>query len=187
MILSSFPGGAEALLAVRAGESAALEADPFAAAVVEHLDDPVSAILMLGFGECLRFTPNPLRAFIAAAPKEQAIAELRAMMEDRELLVPYRALGVGYREEDDRPIGTIVFEYDAPELAESDLPARCTLAENAVSEHYDAPISESYFTVLRCTTQDSAILLKVAPVDGQPNRLFRMVFYLDAPFAGCSN
>jgi len=187
MILSSFPAGVETVLAVKAGESPALEADPFATAVVEHLDHPASAIIMLGLGECLRFTPNPLREFIAAAPNERAMAELRAMMEDRELLVPYRALGVGYREEDDRPVGTIVFEYDAPELAERDLPARCALAENAVSAHYEAPISESYFTVLHCTTQDSAVLLEVAPVDDQPNRLFRMVLYLDAPFAGCSD
>ena len=108
------------------------------------------------------------------------------MIEEKQLLVPYRALGVGYRYEETRPIGTIVFEYDAPELAEMDLPARCVLAEEGVSIYFDAPITESYFTMLDSGVQDSTLILKVAPVNGQPWRLFRMIFYRDAVFAGCS-
>ena len=109
------------------------------------------------------------------------------MIEESELLVPYRALGVGYRVEEDRPVGTIVFEYDTPELATMDLPARLLLAEEGTSRKYDASISESYFTILDFDVQDSAIILTVTPINDQPRRLFRMIFYLDAAFAACSS
>jgi len=187
MILSSYPASVEILLAVRAGEFAALAEDPFTVAAVEHLDNPTSAILMRGLGECLRFTPNPILDLIETAPTGRDIAELREMVEEKQLLVPYRALAVGYREKDSRPVGTIVFEYDAPELAEADLAARCLLAEEGSSSHYDAPIAESYFTVLDCAVKESAVILEVSPINDQPNRLFRMVLYRDAPFAGCSS
>jgi hypothetical protein len=142
---------------------------------------------MRGLGECLRFAPNPILDLIGKAPTEEDIAELRTMVEEKQLLIPYRALGVGYREEESRPVGTIVFEYDTPELAEMDLSARCMLAEEGVSDHYEAPIAESYFTVLNCKAEDSAVILTVAPTKDQPNRLFRMILYRDAPFAGCSS
>ncbi len=187
MILSSYPAPVEILLAVRTGEFAALAEDPFTTTAAKHLDNPASAIIMRGLGECLRFTSNPILDLIGTAPTEEAIAELRAMVEEKQLLVPYRALGVGYREEESHPVGTIVFEYDTPELAEMDLAARCMLAEEGLSTHYDAPISEGYFTVLNCTIQDSAVVLEVTPINDQPNRLFRMILYRDAPFAGCSS
>lgn len=187
MILSSYPAPVETLLALRAGEFASLATDPFTVAAVEHLDNPASAIVIRGLGECLHFTPNPILDFIGTAPTDEDIAELRAMVQEKQLLVPYRALAVGYREEESRPVGTIVFEYDTPELAEIDLPARCVLAEGGVSTHYDAAISESYFTILNCNVRGSAAILMVSPINDQPNRLFRMIFYRDAVFAGCSS
>jgi hypothetical protein len=68
-----------------------------------------------------------------------------------------------------------------------DLPARLLLAQEGMSTYYDAPISESYFTVLNSDVQDSAVILTVAPINDQPIRLFRMIFYLDAVFAACSS
>ncbi len=184
LILSSF--GVEAFLAVAAGELESLAEDSFARAAVTHLGDPYAAILLLGTGECLGFTPSPILDLIGTIPTKERIDELKAMIEERQLLVPYRALGIAYQYEETRPIGTIVFEYDAPELAEMDLPARCGLAEEGMSTYFDAPIPESYFTILDCGVQDSALILKVAPVNDQPWRLFRMIFYRDAVFAGCS-
>ena len=184
LILSSF--GVEAFLAVATGELESLTEDTFARAAAAQLGDPYSAILLLGTGECLRFTPNPILDLIGTIPTKERIDELKAIFEEKQLLVPYRALGVGYRYEETHPIGTIVFEYDAPELAEMDLPARCALAEEGISTYFDAPIPESYFTVLDCRVQDSALILAVAPINDQPWRLFRMIFYHDAVFAGCS-
>jgi len=186
LILSSFPAGVDAFLAVRAGESTSIAEDPFTSAAVEHLKNPASAIVLRGLGECLRFTPNLILDFIGTIQKEGAIAELRTMIEEQELLVPYRALGVGYRQEDSRPLGTIVFEYDTQELATMELPVRDLLAREGTSTYYEAPISESYFTVLDSEVQDSAVVLTVSPINDQPIRLLRMVFYLDAVFAGCS-
>ena len=68
-----------------------------------------------------------------------------------------------------------------------ELPARCALAEEGMSNYFDAPLPESYFTVLDCGVQDSALTLSVAPINDQPWRLFRMIFYRDAVFAGCSS
>ena len=185
LILSSY--GVDAFLAVAAGELESLTEDTFARSAVAHLGDPYSAILLLGTGECLRFTPNPILDLIGTIPTKERIAELRAMIEEKQLLVPYRALGVGYRYDETHPIGTIVFEYDAPDLAEMELPARCALAEEGMSNYFDAPLPESYFTVLDCGVQDSALTLSVAPINDQPWRLFRMIFYRDAVFAGCSS
>jgi len=184
LILSSF--GVEAFLAVAAGELESLTEDTFARAAAAQLGDPYSAILLLGTGDCLRFTRIPILDLIGTIPTKERINELKAMIEERQLLVPYRALGVGYRYEENRPIGIIVFEYDVPKFAEMDLPARCVLAEEGVSTYFDAPITESYFTMLDSGVQDSKLILKVAPVNDQPWRLFRMIFYRDAVFAGCS-
>lgn len=186
MILSSYQSGVEILLAARAGEITSLSEDLYARSAVQHLGDPFAAILLIGIGECFRFTPNPILDLIEEVPMENVIAEHKAALEERELLVPYQALGVGYRYEEKRPVGTIVFEYNTPELAAIDLPARRALAEEGMSSHYDAPITESYFVVLDASVKDSAAVFAVAPSNDQPSRLFRMVLYLDALFAGCS-
>lgn len=187
MILSSFPAGADAVLAVRAGEMTPLAEDPFTCAAVEHLKNPTSAIVLRGLGECLRFTPNPILDLVGTMPTDERIAELMAMIEEGDLLVPYRALGVGYRQEERRPVGTVVFEYDTPELAAMELPVRSLLAQEGISTHYDAPVSETYFTLLNSGVQQSAVILTVVPINDQPSRLFRMIFYRDAVFAGCSS
>lgn len=187
LILSSYLGSVKALLAAYAGEVASLSGNPFAVSAVEHFGEPASASLLLGVGQCLGFTESPLLNLLGTMPDEEKIAQLKAEFEARELLVPYRVFSVGYDYENDRPIGTIVFEYDTSELAEIDLQARCVLAEEGLSAHYDASIAESYFSVLNCDVQDSAIILEVTPVNDQPNRLFRMILYRDAPFAGCSS
>ncbi|MCK5586255.1 hypothetical protein KAJ02_09305, partial [Candidatus Bipolaricaulota bacterium] len=153
---------------------------------VEHLKNPTAAIVLRGLGECLYFTPNPILDLLGTIPTDERIAALKATIEKQELLVPYRALGVGYRQEEGRPVGTIVFEYDTPELAAMELPVRSLLAQEGMSTHYDAPISESHFTLIDSDVQASAVILTVAPINEQPNRLFRMIFYRDAVFAGCS-
>ena len=187
MILSSSARAVEMFLAASAGEAATLAKDPFTCAAVEHLNVPTSAIVLRGLGECIRFTPNPILDLIGTIPSEEQIAQLKAMIEESELLVPYRALGVGYRVEEGRPVGTVVFEYDLPELAAMDLPARLLLAKEGTSRKYEAPISESYFTVLDFDVQDSAVILTVSPINDQPRQLFRMIYYMDAIFAGCSS
>jgi hypothetical protein len=184
LILSSF--GVEPFVAALAGEVPSLDEDPFACAAVAHLAEPSAAILAFGTGECVRFTPNPILELLGTNPTSKRIEALRKTMEERQLLVPYRVFGVGYRSAEGRPLGTLLFEYDTPELAEQEVFARCTLARDGMSTDYEAPIAESYFTVLDCQVQDSAAVLSVAPVNDQPWRLFRAVLYRDAVFAACA-
>jgi len=184
LVLSSF--GVEPFLAAIAGVVPSLDEDPFARAAVVHLEDPYAAILAFGTGECLRFTPNPLLDLVGTSITSERIEELKESIEAKTLLVPYRVLGVGYRYAEGHPLGTILFEYDTPELAEQELPARCALAQDGMSTQSEAPIAETYFAVLDCQVQDAAVVLSVAPVDDQPRRLFRAVLYRDAVFAGCS-
>lgn len=187
MILSISQSAVQAVLATRAGDIESLANDVFATGVLEHLDNPCSAVVLLGLGECIRFTPNPLLDLMGTIPTQEQIEEMKARIEERELLVPYRAVGVGYRNAENGTIGTIVFEYDTPEIAALDLPARRLLAEEGMSTYFDAPISESYFAVLSAEVMDGAAVLKVVPVNDQPRRLLRMILYRDAAFAGCSS
>lgn len=185
LILSSF--GVEPFLAALAGEVPSLAEDPFARAAVAHLTDPYAAILAFGTGECVRFTPSPLLELLGTSVTSERIDELKKTVEEKQLLVPYRVFGVGYRYTENRPTGTVLFEYDSPELAERELPARCALAQDGMSTSFEAPIAESYFTVLDCCVQDSAAVLSVAPLNDQPWRLFRAILYRDAVFAACSD
>jgi len=184
LILSSF--GVDAYLATAAGELPSLAEDIFAMAALGHFTDPYSAILVFGLGECIRFTSNPLIDLLGTSPTSEKIAELREMVAERQLLVPYRAFGIGYWYMADHPTGAIAFEYDTPELAETELPARCTLAKEGMSAQQEAPIEESYFTVLDCSVQGSAVIISVSPLNDQPWRLLRPILYRDAVFAGCS-
>ncbi|UCF10561.1 MAG: hypothetical protein JSW65_02505 [Candidatus Bipolaricaulota bacterium] len=186
LVLSSFPGGVEVVIRTLEGELASLQGDPYAVAAVTHLGEPFAAILLAGLGECLRFPPNPVLDPLGTLPSQGTADAIRAAVEESDLLVPYRVFAVGYREVDGIPVGSIVFEYDAVELAELDLAPRRLLAEEGRSSSFDAPIAESYFSVLSAGVEDRAIVFAVAPVNDQPMRLFRMVHYRDAPFAGCS-
>jgi len=184
LILSSF--GVEPFLATLADTVPSLDEDPFARAAVAHLADPYAAILAFGTGECLRFTPSPLLDLVGTSVTSERIEELKKTIEAKKLLVPYRVFAVGYRYAEGRPIGTVLFEYDTPELAERELSARCALAQDGMSIRAEAPIAETYFTVLDCCVQDSAAVLSVAPLNDQPWRLFRAILYRDAVFAACS-
>ncbi len=186
MILSSSPVALGQSLATWADSIAGLDEDPFAVAAVEHLGAVDSAILLRGLGECIRFTPNPILDLVGNLPTSERIEKLRVSLQQRELLVPYRAFGTGYEDVEGARTGTIVFEYDSADLALLDMPARLLLAEEGMSTCYEAPIAETYFSVHSCEVLDNAIVMSVTPVANQPIRLFRMMFYLDAVFAGCS-
>jgi hypothetical protein len=93
------------------------------------------------------------------------------------------ALGVGYRVEDDRPVGTIA--YASAEDAEHALEPRRLLADSGGSSHWEAPIAEGYFVIENARVDEPAIILSVRSANDQPRRPFLMVLYADAPFAAC--
>lgn len=185
LVLSSYLGIVEDFLAAREDALPSLAESPHVQAAVAHLNDPAAAMLLIGAGTCVGFTARPILELLTKLPDEETIAELKATVAEGPVLFPYRVLAAGYRYEGGHPVGSIVFEYDSAEAAMIDLPARRALAEDGVSLTYEKPISEAYFTLLDARIEDSAIILDVAPVNGQPNRLLRMLLYRDAPFAGC--
>lgn len=185
LILSSSSAAVEILLATRAGELPSFAEDTSVATAVGHLAEPFAAYLLLGESTCLRFSPNPLLDLIGTSVGNSALDNLRAWLDSGEPLHRYAALGVGYRVEDDRLVGTIAFAYASAEDAEHDLEPRHLLAESGGSSHWEAPIAQSYFVIENARVDESAIVFSVWPVNDQPRRLFQMVLYADAPFAAC--
>ena len=184
ILSSSFPA-VELLLATRAGELPSFFDDASAARTVERLAEPFAAYLLLGESTCLRFSPNPLLDLIGTPVGNSALDDLRAWLDSGEPLHRYVALGVGYRVEQDHPVGTIAFAYASAEDAEHDLEPRRLLAGSGGSSHWEAPIAETYFVIENAQVDESAIILSVRPANDQPRRLFLMVLYADAPFAAC--
>lgn len=184
-ILSSSPRAVEALLATRSGVLSSLFETPAAVATVNRLGETAGAILLLGLDTCLGFTQSPLLDLIGEVPEAEVVEKLKALVAETPQLFPYEALGVGYRTEVDRPIGRIVFHYSVAEAAAADLPLRQTLAEGGFSQHYEAPYSEAFFTLVEAVADGQDLVFTVRPANDQPKRLFQMVVYRDMTFAGC--
>ena len=185
LILSSSYPAVESFLATRSGEQPSLSERPSALAAVEQLSGLFASYLLVGESSCLRFTPNPLLDVIGTTTDESAIDVLRAWVDSGEPLYLYSALGVGYRYEEERPVGTITFTYTSAEAAEHDFEPRRLLAESGGSAHYERPISQAYFVMESALVDGSEITFVVRPVNDQPIRLFQMVIYSDAPWAAC--
>jgi len=185
LILSSAYSMVELLLATRASGFPRLSENPSVATLVGQFESAFGAYLLIGSSTCLRFTPNPLLDLIGTSLGEAALDSLRAWLDSGEPLYGYAGLAVGYRHERGEPIGTIAFVYPNAADAAHDFEARVLLAESGGSAHYEAPVSESYFTLEGASIDGRMILLTVRPVNGQPRRLFQMLIYADAPFAGC--
>ena len=186
LLLSSSPAALEQFLDTwMRGQPSAVE-DPFALAAAGHLNDPASAILLQGLGGCQRFAPISLINLLDQIPSQEKIEGFREQVAEATLMLPYRTLAVGYHQQEGRSTGTIILEYDSQELARLDLAARCLLAEEGTSSRSERPLSETYFSVMACHVQDSAIVVTVVPFDDQPRLLFRMIYVLDAVFAACT-
>jgi len=186
LVLASYPGAVEAFLATRAGQIPSMRGAPGVIACAQALADPLAAMLQSGIGTCLGYTSNPVQDLLGTAPDDAAIEALRNRLEDGSALLPYQALAVGYRTVEDEPLGTIAFGYVSAEAAAADLEPRRMIAEHGMSSTYDLPTSETFFTVLDAYAEDRVLILSVDPAHGQPRRLFQMLLYRDAPFAGCS-
>ena len=184
-ILSSSPRAVEAMLQTRQGELAALLGNSAAVATVDRLGEIAGAMLLFGMDTCLGFTQSPLLDLIGEVPDEEIVERLKAVLAQTPQLFPYEALGVGYRTEEDHPVGRIVFHYSTAEVATVDLPLRQTLAEGGFSQSRKAPYSEIFFTLVDAVAYGEDLVLTVLPVNDQPKRLFQMVLYRDMSFAGC--
>jgi hypothetical protein len=150
------------------------------AAVIETLDaiDGASAALvLLGLGTCLGFTPPP---FELGAP-DPSLRPLRT----GEPLHPYAALGVAYARPGWDPVGRIVMGFPDPTWAGADAEARAEMARSGTSLRTLEPYSESVLALHQAEVRERALVLHVAPADDIPRRLFQMVWARDMAFAGC--
>jgi hypothetical protein len=185
LILSSSYPIVELVLATHASELPGLAEVDTVSALAAILEDSLSALLMIGSSTCLHFSPNPLLELIGSPIDDSAFDALRAWLDSGDPLHAYEGLGVSYRHEDGRPVGTIAFTYSSTDDAKHDLDPRRLLAAGSASQLAEAPISEVLFTVEEASVEDAMIVMSVRPANDQPRRLFRMIWTADAPFAAC--
>ena len=98
----------------------------------------------------------------------------------------YLAVGLAYRYDGDKLLGTIAIGYASEEDASADLDLRTDVATNGKSYRVKKPYSEVAFTVEGSRVSDSAIVIDVTPVGGRPSKLFQMVLGRDMAFAACA-
>jgi len=97
----------------------------------------------------------------------------------------FQWMAIGYRYEDDQPVGMIGIYYSSAGSAENDLERRRLWAEEGTSFRVNVPIREAYFTVEDAYVKGSVLMLVVRPVNDMPRRLYHMVSSRDMVFALC--
>src|SRR5262249_52746788 len=180
LILSANPSSVRSVLDVVAKAAGSPADDAAFAGVAAQLGAVASAELAPGALICSSI-------FDALGPHAtpQQLASLRQIVARAGQVHAYGALGVGYRDEQTRPLGLIVFHYAASGDAQADLAARRTLASTGTSLAANIPYSQATFSVEAAMASGSALELRVRPVQGQPKRLFAMWYARDLLFAAC--
>ena len=180
LILSSSPDSVRSVLDVFAKVAGSLADDAAFAGVATQLSGAASAELAPGAYICSRI-------FDVLGPRvtPEQLAQLRQTVADAGQVHVYGALGVGYHDEQSRPVGLLVFHYAASGDAQVDLAARRTLASTASSLLTNKPYSDEVFSVEAATASGSDLVLRVRPVQDQPQRLFIMWYSRDLLFAAC--
>lgn len=110
---------------------------------------------------------------------------VKAILGPAPALHAYQAFGIGYRYENEKPIGLLVFHYANAADAQADLDARRRLADEATSLSTRQPYSVALFTLNQALVDGSDLTLQVSPVNDLPRRLFDMVRRRDVIFAVC--
>lgn len=183
LVLSSKPDSLKAILDVYRDPTTAAASRADVKATIEQLGETAAAMLSAETGICQKLSA---RALATADPRmAERMAQIRDQFSNDEPLHAYTIFGVNYRYENTKPVGRFVMQYANAADATADLAARRMAAQEGNSLVTRQPYSQSVFMLESATVQNSAIVLKVNPVDDQPSRLFRGVVQLDLPFAGC--
>src|SRR5262249_25891313 len=128
LILSASASSVRTVLDVYAKAAGSLADDSAFAGVDAQLSAVASAVLAPAADICSH-------SFDVRGPHaapEQA-ARVRQLVGDAGQVHAYSALGVGYRDEQNRPVGLMMFHYGASGDAQADLAARRTLASTGNS------------------------------------------------------
>jgi hypothetical protein len=126
--------------------------------------------------EALLKRAGPLR------PRDQ----IEAQLDDRPQLQDYETLGIGYRYDDDEPVGLIVMDFASVEAANADLESRRWLAtEGHIQDVTLQTYSDVYFSLSDAYVEGDQIVFRARLVDGKPHHLFTMIDRDDLVFATC--
>lgn len=184
-ILSTHPESVRLIIDIVEGKYSSLEEDGAVSAVVDHLDNSASVVLLPGTGACGHFTVNPILSSLGGELTEEDFKQMEAMLESRSKLNIYDVLGVGYRYQDGQPEGFIIFHYPESSWAKEDLPLRKEMAENGISTRSKQPYSESVFKLANAYVREKNLIFSVIPVNNQPRRLFNQILMADMMLATC--
>ena len=185
MILSSYAGAPISVVATLNGELPPSPYTQVALSLTHQLGNAAAAVLTLGPGSCLSFSPNPLLDILGETDIDEAYSKLKESLDARQDLHPFHGMAVGYRYKNDVPIGFFIFRFPDEASAAEDLVTRKHLAEYGVSKTFEEPYAESAFVVNEAYTEGANLVLAVSPVGSQPRRLFHLCYRRDMLFAAC--
>jgi len=173
------------LLACWYGELPALAGDGEAVELASRLQGCPGVVLLPGPGSCYTFQASAILDLYQRYTPEEVYRRARELLEETAGLHPYWGLGLGYRYREGELEGLIAFHYPSAALAQADLPLRVRLAQEGTSVQANAPYAEAAFTLVEGKVEGRDLLLVVEPLQGQPLRLLRLIYYRDIAFAAC--
>lgn len=187
LVLSADIDAVHAVLDVYRGKATALGEDEAVRAAAGRLGEVAAAVLDQGF--CARTGAARILEDLRRIPESdrERVEELmeRYGLDQDPRIHQYEVLGMGYRQEDGKPLGLIVLQYAQADDAQADLEIRRQGIEEGHSIAFSGPYSERAFTLKDASVQGTSLVFQVNPVNEMPKRLFQMYFNLDLLFASC--
>lgn len=152
--------------------------------VLEPLGEVAAAILSPGaLCSDLSFA-NMVEYWLNQGVSEDVIEAMKEQMESSSLH-PYLSFALGYRYENNRPLGMVVIDYGDELLAQVDLEKRRLAASEGMSLLANLPYQDIAFELEEARVEDTAVVLEMRPFNDQPRRLFELLYTRDMSFAAC--
>lgn len=185
LVLSSSIEGVIAILNVQEGHANSLADNEAAQATADRLGEVAAAVISAGPDACQGFSAGPLLEILGQEITDEQFARLKELVEEGPQVHIYTALGVGYRYEEDQPVGLIVMHYANADYAQADLEPRRQLTQEGISVQAKQPYGEVFFALNEASVEGSDLVFRVSPINDMPRRLFSMVISRDMLFAAC--
>ena len=176
LALSTSIDSVKAILDARRDRGRSLAGDEAFSAAADRLGEVAAAALSRSAEVCADLA----QSVFAPLPDS-----LKTLLDQLSPLQAYRALGIGYRYESEKPLGLLVLHYASAADAQADLEARKRLLEEGYSLRLRRTYSEALFKLDKASVEGSDIVLRVNPANDMPRRLIEMVFTRDLIFAAC--
>ena len=187
LVLSSSLDGVQTVIERYQEKGSTLGDDQSVLATIAGLGEVAAAIVTPGSDTCrgLSFAAITQSLLQGEELSEEQIAELKTQLLGEAVFHTYSGFALGYRYEEEQPVGLVVMHYANAADAQADLDARRQAAEQGMSQATEQPFSEGVFTVDGAEVIGSELILRLRPYEDRPARLFQLFFYRDMAFAGC--